>query len=476
MELLVVPALLAFSIVFFLSHKMNKALMVREGRGISQPWILAARKAGLTDPCGGAELFPGSTLLTTSLGPHSLRLSSRHEETGGPGVRLVVQGRPGITLRAEGAVRALERATTAREIEIGDVAFDREVYVHGTQERLRAALDVETRRVLLPLLQGRIPVRGAPQDTIRAQFSIRDGDIVVDFGTSATYQLRTNFAAAVKPLGEVADRLAPPASLLARIVQNTRREPEWQVRLENVRLLVRQFLRDPSTLEALRHACEDQDYEVKLEAALGLGPDQAEGTLREIAFGERSADPLAARAIVALDRRLTCEQLQPVLSHAVRTRRHETARACLTTLGAIGGALVVEPLAQVLALNTRVLALDTGGIAVAAARALGASRAEEAQAPLLAALESSASEVRVAAAEALGRVGQASAVLPLREIAGQNRLDTTLRKAARESIAAIQSRLGGASPGQLTLAAGQGGALSLADEDPHGRVSITEDP
>jgi hypothetical protein len=51
-----------------------------------------------------------------------------------------------------------------------------------------------------------------------------------------------------------------------------------------------------------------------------------------------------------------------------------------------------------------------------------------------------------------------------------------LRKAAREAVAQIQSRLGGASPGQLSLAGGDGGALSLAEEDPRGQVSVTNPP
>lgn len=267
---------------------------------------------------------------------------------------------------------------------------------------------------------------------------------------------------------EVADRLALPEGLARRIIENTRREPEWQVRLENVRLLVSQFARHPATLEALQRACEDEDQEVKLEAALALGPEQAEATLREIACGDRSADPLAARAIVALDHRLTSEQLQAILNQALRTWRRETARTCLLALGNQGGPSVVEPLAKV-------LNLVTGDLACTAARALGASRAPAAEAPLLRALETTASDVRLAAAFALGRVGGASAVLPLREIVNQSRHDAALRKAARESIVEIQSRLGGASPGQVSLAEGQGGELSLADQDPHGRVSVTED-
>ena len=40
-------------------------------------------------------------------------------------------------------------------------------------------------------------------------------------------------------------------------------------------------------------------------------------------------------------------------------------------------------------------------------------------------------------------------------------------------MATIQSRLSGSSPGQLSIADARSGELSLADEDPRGRVSLT---
>jgi HEAT repeat protein len=115
--------------------------------------------------------------------------------------------------------------------------------------------------------------------------------------------------------------------------------------------------------------------------------------------------------------------------------------------------------------------LLTGDLAATAARALGASRTAAAEPPLLVALQASDSDVQLAAAEALGRVGTAAAVMPLKDLAERG-WSPALRKAARESIAEIQSRLSGASPGQLSIADGEAGQLSLADADPRGRVTI----
>jgi len=80
--------------------------------------------------------------------------------------------------------------------------------------------------------------------------------------------------------------------------------------------------------------------------------------------------------------------------------------------------------------------------------------------------------VRAAAAESLGRIGSPQAVASLRESAGAHRFDGALRRAARHAIVEIQARVTGASPGQLSLAAGDAGQVSLVDEDQRGRVSL----
>jgi hypothetical protein len=61
-------------------------------------------------------------------------------------------------------------------------------------------------------------------------------------------------------------------------------------------------------------------------------------------------------------------------------------------------------------------------------------------------------------------------VLPLQELAEASLFSPALRRAAREAVAEIQSRLQGA-PGQLSLADTEAGQLSLAS-DPAGQLSI----
>jgi hypothetical protein len=76
----------------------------------------------------------------------------------------------------------------------------------------------------------------------------------------------------------------------------------------------------------------------------------------------------------------------------------------------------------------------------------------------------------------LGVAGSARAVLPVREATEGLMVDGDLRRAGRQAVAAIQSRLLGASPGQLSLAAGAAGQLSLADADGRGQVSLAPAP
>jgi hypothetical protein len=69
-------------------------------------------------------------------------------------------------------------------------------------------------------------------------------------------------------------------------------------------------------------------------------------------------------------------------------------------------------------------------------------------------------------------VGTAAAVVPLREAEAR---DPSLRSPSRQAIAEIQARLGGAAPGQLSLAGGEAGQLSMVEDDETGRLSLSDE-
>jgi len=264
----------------------------------------------------------------------------------------------------------------------------------------------------------------------------------------------------------LAERLQRPPDLVERLAANVRVEPLGEVRLGNLKTLGREYPEHAATRGALRHALADSDDEVRLRAALMLGPEGLP-VLREMALREKGDETWTAWAVEALGAELGAETAHALLARALRERRHLVGRAAMSALARVGDA-------EALRVLSRILAVEKGDLAEAAAVALGGSNRGAAEAPLVAALGHTADFVRQAAAQALGRVGSITAVLPLREVEQDHPGDAALRRAARESVAAIQARHGGAAPGQVSLAGHQAGQLSLPAGEP-GRVSLPDE-
>lgn len=453
--------------------------LVRESGNLRKDWRQAAGDAGLhlTD-----EKTWGLVGMVGRAGEHRVLIDELRTRQGMTGTRIVIEGSSGITLSRETWNTAFEKKLGKREMQLGDEAFDREVHVLGSPEVVRALLDAEAREQLRRMLWGWIRIDGGSTPGFEAEVSLSDGHLQAEFRAHWNEKLRVNLAEVLAALLAVARKLEPAADLAARIAQNTRTEPEWRVRVQNLIMLAESYPEHAATHEALKRACQDEDDDVRLRAALSL-KDEGRETLLEIATRESAADGCVATAIAALGEHLAVDIAVSVLDGALRRKRTETVLACLAALGRRGAPTAVERLAKV-------LAEETPDFAVAAARALGASGAADAEArlqealeedladvrtaPLLQALRGDLADVQTAAAEALGRIGSASAVLPLKEIAAREGADGKLKRAVRQAVAEIQSRLQGASPGQLSIAEGETGQLSLADEDPAGRISLPE--
>jgi hypothetical protein len=377
---------------------------------------------------------------------------------------VVVRGNSGMTLRPEERyARSKERE---REIELGDEAFDAAVEIHGAPDRVRALLDVETRvavrRMLLGLVDG---PTGQPVPTAAA-IALLAGELVAQFPDQPTPPAPWQLKQALQALLDLSERFQRPSNVAERLARTLEVEPHWRVRLRGLELLATSYPKDPATRAAARHALADALPEIRLEAAIALGDDGVPALL-EIARLEGVEDATAARAIDALGDRFPAESRESALHQALRLRRLHTADACIQALGRGGGAAAVRRLAKV-------LAVETGPLAVAAAKALGTAGAgsQEAESALLSALAKDLPDLVVPAVEALGHVGSARAVLPIQEAAARYGSHTEVRRAARQAVAEIQARLPGATPGQLSIAEAEAGALSLADDDPRGRVSL----
>ena len=452
-----------FAVASFLRRLLGPA------PGQVRAWQDAVTAAGLTrvEETGGS--------LSCWKGGLHVRLTrySRGKEYG---TRVAISG-PALartlTLRPEGTDSAWRRLRGWQEIEVGDPAFDRAVWVEGPPLLVRAILDADTRQALLALFEvGLARPRLAP---FYATGRLEQGVLWIELPETRApkpdpavlwdYTLSSgagaHFAEALRASITLAERLASPRDAARRVADNLKSEPVPGVRLHCLTTLVHELPDHPATREALLAAREDPDAEVRLRAGMALG---AEGRdlLLSLALGEGAEDATTERAVAALGQQLTLDEATAILRNALRARRESTARAAMGVLAHRGGEDAIHMIA-------RVLAVERGPLANAAASTLGLTGNPLAEEPLLAALRSPDTSLRVAATRALGQVGTVAAVAPLRELEAR---DSALRIAARQAIATIQARLAGAGPGQLSLAGGESGQLSIAEGEV-GRLSFT---
>jgi hypothetical protein len=397
-----------------------------------QAWKDAAKSCGLqilaTSP-------PPKPQLKARAGPIQVRIEGKERMSW---IVLQVPATPEfqhVTVRPRPMRQRDPRAET------GDPWFDRVFSVAGPMRLLLALLHAEARRWLIATCNA-------------SSVQISDGELraIVPHGDVSTFLPR---------LLDLSKRLAP-SEIPRHLAETALQDPEPGVRLQSLLVLVRELPDRPETAEALRKACSDPVPGIRLRAAMQVGAE-AHGVLLELAES-LEGDELSAEAVTGLDQELPLERASAILGLALRRRRLLTARACLETIGRRGAA-AVDMLAKV-------LEREHGDLALAAAQALAETGSRAAETPLIQALQREDTDVRMAAIHALGRVGTAAAVLPLQETAERSGAD--VRRAARQAIDEIQSRLQGATPGQLSLAGAEAGQLSLAQEG--GELSLADDP
>ena len=430
-------------------------------------WQEAAKAVGMTD-LAVSTYFGVETKLTGNVGPLQVTIEVYQRGKEEHGTRVIVGGlRHGpydLTIRPEGLGSTIKKSLGERELEVGDPAFDDVAYLQGAPALVRAIFDQETRRLAGRLLNGQLLVEGRLETkTLKVRVSVSDGCLRLDIPARLLDDTTRWLPAVLPSIVEVGRRLRRPDDLAARIAENTRSEKVRGVRLANLRTLTTDYPRHAATREALLASLYDESPSVKLHAAIALGPE-GRNALVDLASSD-SPDTVVARAITALGADFPGELAIERLRRASEAGHSATALACIEAVGRAGSASGIEALAGALA-----SAADE--VAVAAARTLAATAGDAAEPPLVAALEHESAVVRVAAAEGLGAVGSPRSVVSLRNAASAHTFDGALRRAARQAIAEIKSRVTGASPGQLSLAADEPGRVSLVDEDQRGRVSL----
>ena len=399
-------------------------------------WRNAAASSGLK--VAESSIFSG---LTAQGG----RLEVQVKDAGGKNKRTRIKvnfhgplGFQNVRIRPETLV------SRGREIEVGDLSFDTTFFIEGPAQVVLAMLDTEMRRLLLDVSsQCRLEIS---RGELRAEMSPRKVSKILPL------------------LVEIGNQLSEPLDVPSRLAENAKGDASAGVRLQNLRVLLHELPDHPRTAEALQAAITDPSPETRLRAAKELG-DAGRDVLLELTESMED-DSVSAEAVSILDRKLTFERTRAILDQALSHRHIQTARACLEALGRSGGTAAVDVLQDV-------MAQEEGELAAASAQTLGAIGHPAAEPSLILALQREQADLRAAAAYALGSVGSVEAVLPLKEAAERSWIDLKLRRAARQAIAEIQSRLEGASPGQLSLAATEAGQLSLAHMET-GQLSLAE--
>lgn len=401
----------------------------------TRAWLAAARRLEL----GAISAQPRQSVigprLTATAGALNVQLDPFQVDKWESGTRIWIDGlghgpEP-LSLKYQGP-----KQPAGREIEIGDPAFDDETWIQGPAPLALALLDAPTRERLAPLLRGEVK---APPERLPLGVVLDAGGILVLIRHSAFKDPEEPVYQALRIAVEQAQGLVAPADLPARLAENLLREPLAGVRRKIVAALAEEYPDHPEARRALLAALQDRHGGVRLRAATALGEAGHETLLALAAFPD---DAHASQAIAALGPRLPAERVKALLERALKDKRPQTAQACLLNLAERGDAQAEELLLHTFS--------DEGGDPA----------------------------VRVAAAQALGRIGTAASV-PALKAEASSLLPNPLSRAARQAVAEIQARLRGAAPGQLSLiqgavaetgalsfAGGEAGGLSLADPPP----------
>jgi hypothetical protein len=222
---------------------------------------------------------------------------------------------------------------------------------------------------------------------------------------------------------------------------------------------------------ASRAALGHPDAALRVASATALG-DEAAGALVAVARDRTVAEEVRVRAVQQLasrcSRAATVQRLDDLLASEAVSLPMAVLTAVAVALGELKHADSVPRLAALAPPADARLGL-------ALARVLGDLGDASVELALLTLLAMDDDAVRTAAARALGRVGTVAAVELLLPHSKGLLTDGDVKRAARDAIAAIQSRLGDVEAGRLALADGtaDAGGLSLAQQP--GQLSVTPD-
>ena len=248
------------------------------------------------------------------------------------------------------------------------------------------------------------------------------------------------------------------------LLQNLRNDGCPDVRAKSVDMLLSRFAKQ--TKEALDRALKDDSPGVRFAAARHLG-DEGFDVVLDVLRDPASGDGLQERALRYLIRHFPPSKIIGVLEEIVRTGDGGKRNIAIRHLGELRHVPSIEWMRRIVTTCDHRTTVDI-------ATALADIGRPESEPILLKLLYTASLDVQLAAVDALGSVGQISAVERLLPFSKSRLADARLQLAASTAIRMIQSRRARTGSGALSVVNdGDAGGLSVVA--PAGAVSVTDD-
>ncbi len=296
---------------------------------------------------------------------------------------------------------------------LGDPVFEQAYTLSGPERVVRARLGQAQRATLLNL-PGRLTVLGDSLTYI----------------TSGLFVGAHAIEAAVDQAYEALLQVRAPKDPVASLVKIAVGDPEAQLRAGALNVLLKHHPAEPSVAKACALAIADGSAQVRLLAARGC-PDDAQPILREIINGPHP-ETLRCEALHAVRECLGAAEAGPLLYEALTGPSVPIACEAAAQIAHVqppsGGEHLLERLKRA---GPR--------LSVAILRALGELAAPPSEPALIKACASTSSEVRQAAAGALGAFASPGALAAMQEIL-QKETTPAVRKRLTWAIGQIRAR------------------------------------
>ncbi|HUJ27712.1 MAG TPA: HEAT repeat domain-containing protein [Myxococcales bacterium] len=320
----------------------------------------------------------------------------------------------------------------------GDAMFDAAVRVRGSPEDVVPLLGAQARSVVRELAsqgaelkRGRLRLRRMGPPPKDAHALAAWGGLIAELAAHLSQQARKSL-----------------------LLENTVTDPEPGVRAKNLALLVDKFPRSAEVAQAVQAGLDDLDAAVRVIAAAHQRGETARGVLRGVVVDARVD---GETRLTAFNRLVAIFGYPADLASTLLHDADWTLQRAAVT--AARDARDLSQLPRLCALTRE----EPAELAQAAAVALGALGDARAEPALIALLGHREERVQIAAASALGAFGSVRSVEPLLPLT-RGLLHGDLHAAARDAVRRIQSRLGDADAGRL----------SVAEPRPEGALSVSE--